>query len=253
MKLADFDRWARGRLEFNEVDSVDNSLNGVQVGDMNAELGKMAFAVDACLDSFQRTKQEGAQTLFVHHGLFWGPAPRLIGVAGVRVRFLMKNDIALYACHLPLDRHSFLGNNAQIVSKLGLGNVEPFGDYKERKIGYKGLLPKSFSLEEIVGRLFGVWEDGINALRFGPAEIRSIAVISGGAPYVVSQAISEGVDLYITGDASHSIYHECREAEINVLFAGHYLTEVFGVRAMAELVAQELGIESIFLDIPTGY
>jgi len=253
MKLAEFDRWVRERLEFGEVDDVDNSLNGVQVGDMNAVLGKMAFAVDACLDSFQRAKQEGVQTLFVHHGLFWGPAPRLIGVPGERVRFLMKNDIALYACHLPLDRHSLLGNNAQIASRLSLKNVEPFGDYKGHKIGYMGLLPKPLGIEDIVECLFGAWEQGINVLRFGPSEICSIAVISGGAPYAVSQAISEKVDLYITGDASHSIYHECREAGINVLFAGHYLTEIFGVRAMAELVTRELGIESIFLDIPTGY
>ncbi|CAD7844594.1 hypothetical protein S1OALGB6SA_1982 [Olavius algarvensis spirochete endosymbiont] len=253
MRLADFDRWARERLEFSEVDSVDGSLNGVQVGDMNAELGKMTFAVDACLDSFQRTKQEDAQTLFVHHGLLWGPALRLVGVAGERIRFLMKNNIALYACHLPLDRHSLLGNNAQIVSRLDLRNIEPFGVYRGRKIGYKGLLSEPSNLERVVERLFGTWGDGINALRFGPAEIHSIAVISGGAPYEVSQAISEGMDLYITGDASHGIYHECREAGINVLFAGHYLTEIFGVKAMAELVTQELNIESVFLDIPTGY
>jgi len=253
MELADFDRWARERLEFSEVDSVDSSLNGVQVGKMDAKIGKMAFAVDACLDSFQRTKQEGAQALFVHHGLFWGYCPRLIGVVGDRVRFLMKNDISLYACHLPLDRHALLGNNAQITRRLNLEKVEPFGDYKGRKIGYKGLLSKPSSLESIVRRLFEVWGDGINALRFGSAEISSIAVISGGAPYEVSQAIREGVDLYLTGDASHSIYHECREAGINVLFAGHYLTEIFGVKAMAELVTQELGIETVFLDIPTGY
>jgi len=253
MRLADFDRWARERLEFSEVDNVDSSLNGVQVGDMNVRLGKMAFAVDACLDSFQRAKQEDAQTLFVHHGLFWGFVPRLIGVAGERIRFLMKNDIALYACHLPLDRHPLFGNNAQMVNRLGMGNIEPFGIYKGRKIGYKGLLPRPSSLEEVVERLFGAWENGINALRFGPAEIHSIAVISGGAPYEVSQAISEEVDLYVTGDASHGIYHECREAGMNVLFAGHYLTEVFGVKAMAELVTRELDVESVFLDIPTGY
>jgi putative NIF3 family GTP cyclohydrolase 1 type 2 len=69
----------------------------------------------------------------------------------------------------------------------------------------------------------------------------------------VSQAIDEDLDLYITGDSSHNIYHECREAGINVVFAGHYLTEVFGVRAMAEAVAEETDIETVFIDVPTGY
>lgn len=253
MKLAEFDHWTRKRLEFSETDGIDASLNGIQVGDSETELGKMAFAVDACMDAFRRAEKEDAQVLFVHHGLFWGPAVPLTGVMGERIRFLMKNDISLYACHLPLDKHAELGNNARIVNELGLDDIEPFGDYKGHKIGFKGQLPEASDLKSIIMRLFGAWESRINVLRFGPSEIRSIGVISGGGTREVSQAIDEGLDLYITGDASHNIYHECREAGINVLFAGHYLTEIFGVKAMAETVAAELGIETVFLDIPTGY
>jgi dinuclear metal center YbgI/SA1388 family protein len=253
MKLTDFDRWARERLEFEEIDGIDSSLNGIQAGDAGAEITTMAFAVDACMDSFQRAKNEGAQALFVHHGLFWGYDAPLTGVMGERVRFLMKNDISLYACHLPLDRHAELGNNARIVSELGLEEIKPFGEYKGRKIGFKGVLKESADIESLIVRLFGSWESRINVLRFGPSEIRSIGVISGGGTREVSQAINEGLDLYITGDASHNIYHESREAGINVLFAGHYLTEIYGVKAMAETVASELGLKTVFLDIPTGY
>ena len=78
-------------------------------------------------------------------------------------------------------------------------------------------------------------------------------MVSGGGTREVFQAMDEGLDLYITGDASHNIYHECREAGINVLFAGHYLTETFGVKAMARQVQAHLGLETVFLDIPTGY
>lgn len=251
--MADFDRWTRERLDFMDTDGIDASMNGIQVGKLEAEVSKMAFAVDACMDAFRRAKQEGVQALFVHHGLFWGPAFPLTGIMGERVGFLMKNDISLYACHLPLDKHAELGNNARIVSELGLEDIEPFGDYKGRKIGFKGQLSEVSDLESLIVRLFGAWESRINVLRFGSSEIRSVGVISGGGTREVSQAIAEGLDLYITGDASHNIYHECREAGINVLFAGHYLTEVFGVKAMAETVATELGIGTVFLDIPTGY
>jgi len=251
--MADFDLWTRDRLEFHLIDSIDASMNGLQIGNPDAELNKIAFAVDACMDSFRRTAQEEAQALFVHHGLFWGPAVPLTGVMGERVRFLIENQISLYACHLPLDRHGELGNNARIVRDLGLEDVEPFGAYKGSKIGYKGTLPEPEGLESLVLRLFGSWEKGINTLRFGPENISTVAVISGGGTREVEQAITEGIDLYITGDSSHSIYHQCREAGINVLFAGHYLTEIHGVKAMAETVASELGLETVFLDIPTGY
>lgn len=253
MKLADFDLWARERLEFDETDSIDASLNGIQVGTAETDLTKVAFAVDACMDSFIRCEREGAQALFVHHGLFWGPALPMTGVLGERIRYLMKNDLALYACHLPLDKHAEVGNNARIMKTLGIKNPEPFGSYKGRKIGYKGILDDETDIESLIIRIFGSWDDRINVLRFGPKTIRTVGVISGGGTRDVSQAIEEGLDLYITGDSSHNIYHECREACINVVFAGHYLTEVFGVKAMADTVAAELGLETIFLDIPTGY
>ena len=253
MNLGDFDLWVRERLVFDEIDGIDPSLNGIQAGDPSVELTKAAFAVDACMDSFRQAYREGAQMLFVHHGLFWGPALPLVGVLGERIRYLMKNDLALYAAHLPLDRHAEMGNNARIMDRLGIADPEPFGDFKGRKIGFKGILPEPIEIASAVVRIFGSWEERINVLQFGPKEIRSVAVISGGGTREVSQAISEGMDLYITGDSSHNIYHEAREAGINVLFAGHYLTEVFGVKAMADAVAVELGLETIFIDVPTGY
>ena len=253
MTLGDFDIWARRLLNFEETDGVDAAMNGLQAGDTAMEIKKAAFAVDACMDSFKRSRAEGAQLLFVHHGLFWGPAQPLTGVLGSRVRYLMNNSLGLYACHLPLDSHPEVGNNAQIAAALKLQNIEPFGSIKGRKIGFKGRLAQSTDLESLVIRLFGAWDERINALRFGPEQIESAAVISGGGTREVSQAVSEGIDLYITGDSSHNIYHECREAGINVLFAGHYLTETFGVQAVGERVRSELGLETVFIDIPTGY
>ncbi len=253
MNLGDFDLWVRERLLFDETDSLDASLNGIQVGDPSVELTKIGFAVDACMDTFRRSEAEGAQLLFVHHGLFWGPALPLTGVLGERVRFLMKKDLALYAAHLPLDKHAEVGNNARIMDALGIAEPQPFGSYKGKKLGFKGSLPEACGIEEIIVKIFGSWEDRINLLQFGPKEINTVAVISGGGTREVSQAIDEGIDLYITGDSSHNIYHEAREAGINVVFAGHYLTEVFGVKAMADAVAAELGIETVFIDVPTGY
>ena len=165
----------------------------------------------------------------------------------------MKNDLALYAAHLPLDRHAEVGNNARIMDLLGIAEPEPFGAFKGKDIGYKGRLPEAADIQSLVVKLFGSWGERFNVLQFGPREIRNVAVISGGGTREVSQAISEGMDLYITGDSSHNIYHEAREAGINVLFAGHYLTEVFGVKAMADAVAAELGLETLFIDVPTGY
>ncbi|MFH2114609.1 MAG: Nif3-like dinuclear metal center hexameric protein, partial [Spirochaetota bacterium] len=89
-------------------------------------------------------------------------------------------------------------------------------------------------------------------LPFGPERVTKVAVVSGGAPFELLQAVSEGLDLYMTGEPSHSIYHEAAESHINFIAAGHYATEVHGVKAVAERVSRELGLETVFIEQPTG-
>jgi len=77
-------------------------------------------------------------------------------------------------------------------------------------------------------------------------------VVSGGAAMEAFQAIEAGVDLYVTGESSHSIYHAALEAGLNVVAAGHYATEVWGVKALAERLAADFGVRTFFVDVPTG-
>jgi len=42
------------------------------------------------------------------------------------------------------------------------------------------------------------------------------------------------------------------ENKINLLFAGHYFTETFGIKAIQKKIEEEFNIYTIFCDIPTG-
>ncbi|MBR4796770.1 MAG: Nif3-like dinuclear metal center hexameric protein, partial [Spirochaetia bacterium] len=89
-------------------------------------------------------------------------------------------------------------------------------------------------------------------MSFGKERNMTGAVITGGGEHDVSDAIGEDVDLYITGDAAHVVYHTCLENKINMISAGHYRTEVYGVQNMAEKVSDELALKTVFIDVPTG-
>ena len=252
MKIYDFDKWIKNILNIDEMAKMDSSLNGLQVGWYDREIKKIAFAVDASLESFKRAVQSGADMLFVHHGLFWGRVIPVIGDHYKRIEFLIKNDLSLFAAHLPLDIHDELGNNAGLSSILGLKKIEPFGEYKGIKTGVKGILDSPLTREEILEKVFGGWDNSIRMLPFGKDKIGSIAIISGDAPFELDQAIEENVDLYLTGESSHAIYHTALEAGINVIFGGHYATEVYGVKLLADKVFKELSLETVFIDVPTG-
>jgi len=231
---------------------ADNSMNGLQVGRRSGDVAKAAFAVDACMESFQGAADAGADMLIVHHGLFWGKPLAVTGTHYARLAYLIEHDLALYASHLPLDAHPEIGNNAGLARQLGLTNLEPFGEYRGVMIGMRGELSRPETVESILTRLGIQDEETVSILPFGPPVVRNIGVVSGGAAEDVLEAIDKKLDMYITGEPSHQVYHACLEAGIHMVAAGHYFTETFGPKLLAERIARETGLDTCFIDHPTG-
>lgn len=252
MQLQELDAQLRTWLPSSTFEDVDSALNGLQVGRRNPEVRHVAVAVDACLESFRRAAELRADLLFVHHGIFWGKVQSITAAQYERLRVLFDNDLALYAVHLPLDQHPELGNNAVMLRELGAEQLEPFGRLKGIPVGYRGRLPDPMPIELIVERLFRERSEVLSILPFGSENVSTVGVVSGGGPFAVEEAIEHGLDLFLTGDASHVVYHRAQETGINVVFGGHYLTEIWGVRAVAERLEAELGLRTSFIDLPTG-
>jgi dinuclear metal center YbgI/SA1388 family protein len=246
------DRYFQDLLKLDEFSAMDSSLNGLQADNDGAGITKIAFSVDANMETFTAAAGAGAGMLFVHHGLFWGQPLRIEGSHRERLKFLLDHNLALYAVHLPLDQHPELGNNAALSELLGITDKEPFGLYHGKKIGYKGTLSQPLTIEEAVKRVSFMDRPPLGVYPFGKRENRSCAVISGGAAFEALQAVEEGVDLYITGEASHSVYHQALEGRLNMIAGGHYSTEVWGVRKIMEVCASRLNLEVEFIDAPTG-
>jgi dinuclear metal center YbgI/SA1388 family protein len=219
------------------------------VGGEDKKIGKIGYAVDACQASFDQAVRENVDFLLVHHGLFWGAPLAVTGSHYMRLATLIKHDINLYAAHLPLDAHPEIGNNIQIAKALGLEEIEAFSAYKGQTIGYKGILKEPKTLKEIANRLG--YEKTV-LLPFGKEKIQTVGIVSGGASRNVSDALSDGLDLYITGEVEHESYHVALEGGINVLGGGHYVTEIYGVRALAEHLRERFGLEAVFIANPTG-
>jgi dinuclear metal center YbgI/SA1388 family protein len=252
MTLAEIDRWLNEFLDLDRFAGLDSSLNGLQVAGPDREVTRAAFAVDASLETFRRAADGGAQILVVHHGILWDRQSRITGSTWERVRLLIEKNLALYAAHLPLDAHAEVGNNAGIARALKLIDVQPFGMHRGAALGCKGRMPEARSLEEVVALLTVRQGEPVKTLPFGPPLVRTVGIISGAAPWGAAQAIAEGLDLYITGEPAHEIYHHCLEQRIHAIFAGHYHSESFGVQALALRCAQETGVQTTYLDVPTG-
>jgi len=239
--------------DYLKTDDVkDGSWNGLQF-EGKGTVKKAAFAVDAGVEAFDEAVKQNADLIVVHHGHFWDfRNPSITGWAKERIKILFDNDISLYVSHNPLDRHKEIGHNAEILKLLGAKITDEFFLYHGKNIGWIGEVKKGLPLKEIEEKLNRELNTVCRVLPFGPAKVKTIAVCSGGGSYSgFYNALDAGVDLYITGDAVE-IYHTAKDAGINVIFAGHHATETLGLKALSRILQKKFGIETVFIDLPTG-
>lgn len=233
-------------------DMEDDCWNGLQI-EGKSEVKKIVFAVDAGVETFKKAAEETADLVIVHHGHFWKPTnPSLVDWGKKRVDLLYKNRISLYACHLPLDRHKEVGNNAQLLKLLDAKIKGEFLQREGKNMGWIGELKHPISIREIEKRLNSELNTKCVVLPFGKEKIKTIAVCSGGGGYAAFfEALGKKADLYLTGDTIE-IYSTAKDATFNVIFAGHHATETLGVKALSKFVKQKFKVETVFVDIPTG-
>jgi dinuclear metal center YbgI/SA1388 family protein len=229
----------------------DYSDNGLQVEGRD-EITALAFAVDACRETIERAVAAGAQMLIVHHGLFWGKVLPVVGPHRRRLQALLDGGCSLYAAHLPLDRHPAVGNNAQLARMLGLTVTGGLGEAFGQPVGVIAAATPPIAREDLVARLEASLAAAPLLLPAGPELAQRIGIISGGAARDIGAAAAAGCDTYITGETSHSAYHDAAEYGINVIYAGHYATETVGLKALAAHLDAQFGLGSTFIDRPTG-
>ena len=252
MKLREFVDRMSDVLEIGNFYGVDSSQNGLQVGDLDAQIHKIAFSVDASLATIKAAIAQKADVLFVHHGLFWGNSQTITGRHYERISTMIRNNLALFACHLPLDAHLTYGNNAQMAMKLNLRDIEPFAKFRGAYVGVKGRFASPVTAQQII-EMLGVRVNDTNfALNCRGKKFASVGIVSGGGAGDVYTAMDEDLDLLITGESRYSTINDCLEDDMSMLCLGHYETETFGVRAMVDMVGRELGLQTCFIDMPLG-
>ncbi len=236
-------------LRTNEIGDYDGAANGLQVENSGA-VTKIAAAVDASLATVKLAVDAKADLLIVHHGLFWSPRQPWTGKNYELMQLLIKNNIAVYSSHLPLDAHPKLGNNTQLCAALGLKNLKPFFASHGQTISFKS--QARISRDELAAKLERATGVKPKLIPGGKSICENIGIVTGGAGGELKIAAAEGVDTFITGEGPHWTYALAEELGLNVFYGGHYATETFGVKALAAELSKKFKLPWEFLDHPTG-
>jgi dinuclear metal center YbgI/SA1388 family protein len=227
------------------------ALNGLQV-EGPEQVRLIATSVDASQVTINRAAEIEADLLLVHHGLFWDGLRPVVGRQYRRLKALLDSELALYSCHLPLDSHPELGNCVLLAQAIGLHMEGRLGSYQGADLGWRGRLPGPVAVEGLVQMVEQAVGGPVQLLPGGPEQIERVGVLTGGGGSFVREAAELGLDAFVTGEGAHHTFFDAEEFGIHVLFAGHYATETFGVRALGEHLAERFSLETVFIDRPTG-
>lgn len=231
-KVKDFYGYLNSIAPFETQEDWDNS--GMLVGDMDAEVKKVAVVLDITHEEIKKTKAIGADLIISHHPVIFNPIKSV--TRGSVPYELVASSINALCCHTPLDIADG-GTNDSLAKLLGievtrtedpilrLGTVEPT------------------TAENLAGKIAKTLNTKVRYADAG-RKIEKIAICTGAGCSLI-EAAGE-IDAFITGDASHHNFLDCVQAGITLIAAGHYETEIVVVPVLVKkLQAQFPDIEII--------
>ncbi|MBC2604743.1 Nif3-like dinuclear metal center hexameric protein [Pelagicoccus albus] len=244
IQLSELVAYCDQRARTHEVKDFSGALNGLQFAN-DGMVTKIGAAVDAGLVPFQKAVDAKIDFLIVHHGMFWMGQKHYVGPEYEKMKTLVNGNLAVYSCHLPLDAHREIGNNAILAKKLGIEATGSFLPYEGTDIGLLGSWKSSRAdLRAALKALFG---QNFSCMEFGSKEPRKICVLTGSGASAVEHIKSTGADTFVTGELRQHHFNYAQENGLNIYACGHYATETFGVAALAAEAAKKFGLKWEFI------
>ena len=247
-KLSEIVGYLDEELLVGKIPDYQGAHNGLQL-ENGGEVQKIAVAVDASLNIIEQAVTSEADLLVVHHGLFWQGVRMLTGGQYRKLKAAFDGGLAIYSSHIPLDVHPSLGNNAVLAEKLGMKVSGKFLEWKGLELGVSGLWPQSW--EELIAKVEGEVGPLVSSIR-AREQVGRLGIITGGAGSEVEAVRRSGIDTFLTGEGPHWSFPLAEEIGLSVIHAGHYATEVFGVKKVGCFLKERFGVEFNFLAAPTG-
>ncbi|NLK85241.1 MAG: Nif3-like dinuclear metal center hexameric protein [Aeromonadales bacterium] len=225
--------------------SFDPSLNGLQVEGYK-ECTNIATACSVSLESIDAAIDLGADTLLVHHGLFWkGQMHPVVGPLKDRLYALLEANINLIAYHLPLDAHNVVGNNKYLADILSLNELDYVNPGDPKSIAMQGVLSEPMTIKQVGQRLAQALQTRVEVLGDGDENIllSDIAVCSGSGSFLIDDNMKPGFHALITGDVNTQTYQLAKETGTAVFVLGHHASEQGGVKRLGDHLARKFSLE----------
>ena len=227
--------------------------------DKNAETRKVLVMLDVSEKGVDYAIENDFDMIITHHPFIFKPLTRIVEGNYRVVEKLVKNNICVLSYHTRMDSADG-GVNTALAELLCLENVTGFGA-ESGGLGKLGELKKDMTPEEFAQYLkqkLGCGNIRASFFKQENRKIKKVAVIGGAGKSFYKDAFFAGADAYVTSEAAHNTFIECRELDMCLYDCGHYYTEnpvclkfkkILEESFKDDLVAEIYNVESPYVNL----
>ena len=221
---------------------------GLAAGDPDADVTKIALALDVTCETVEGAAAAGCELLVTHHPAIFRPFGTVVYniPAQKAVALALRKGLALYAAHTNWDV-SPEGVNVILAAALELADVEPLVKPAVKNgswgLGSVGSLPASVSMDSCVLLAAERWRlTDFRAYGDAKRKVRRVALGGGACADLWPLAKQAGADVFITSDARYNERNDALSAGLNLISTDHGETERVSLPKLAELVECATGL-----------
>ena len=200
--------------------------------DCGGEVSRVLVALDVTAETLAEAEQNGCQLIVTHHPVIFHPLKKL-SPADLPFQLVQKG-ISAICMHTNLDAAPG-GVNDVLADLLRIENRRDFADNCGR-IGTLNVPTTAQQLAETCSRMLHTHCKFVEA----DHPVEKLAEVSGAGGSYLQQAIDEGADCLVTGEAAHHIAILAKQKGVGLVVAGHWGTEHPVVFALADALTERL-------------
>lgn len=236
-----------------EQAAMDFDNCGLLVGRESDKVSRVLIALDVSSAVIDEAVKNGCELIITHHPLIFKAEKKITDQSyqGDLLLKLIKNGIALYSLHTPLDAANG-GCNDVLCHIFGIKNTKGI-DFIKNLDGVDYYCARIGDRTASVSELVAIAKEKLGArcinIVNGNKIINKIAVCSGSGGSCVREAFDNGADCLITGELSYHDALYAKELGICVIACGHYQTEIVAMQALTSYLQDAINVLKYSVDL----
>lgn len=228
---------------------------GLLVGDEKSTVRKLLIALEPSMIVIDDAINHDVDLIVTHHPLMLSKINRITTstLEGQKLFKLIKNNIGLYAAHTNLDKAE-LGLNQYLSDSIGLINSRVLSKVQGESselvgLGRIGELETEMTLENLGKRIQVLLDlDYLQYVGDKNRLVKKVALVTGSGLSELGKAISEGVDVFITGDIKYHNALYAKEMGVALIDGTHFGTENIVIKLLDNVLKKNFRHIEIILD-----